>query len=111
MLEERNAVITNAEICLERGLLTSWITVEWSGGGQGFGGYHLGGPEQPAPHAGIWIHGVLRAAGVEAWSELVGKVVRIRHTHEKIHAIGRAIHGVGHAWFTPSDAFPPPGGE
>lgn len=48
-MEERNAVITSAEISLERGCLTSWIIVEWSGDDQGFGGYHLGGPGQPTP--------------------------------------------------------------
>ncbi len=100
---ERNALITEALLVMERGFLTSWITVEWSGGGQGFGGYVLARDETPSAHCGVWIRGVLAAAGVESWSDLKGKVVRIRHTPEKVHSIGHPIKD--DRWFTPSEAF------
>lgn len=101
-MQERNALITKATLELERGFLSSWITVEWSGGGQGFGGYVLDREDIPSKHCGIWIRGVLTAAGVESWEDLEGKVVRIRHTLDKIHAIG---HPIKDCWFTPSEAF------
>jgi len=113
-IEVVNAIIDSAHIKIERGfLLDSWIFVKYESGGQGFGGFVLGGigdekvpasrhAEQPNL-AAEWLVSVLRAAGVEKWSEVPGKVIRVRRDHE---GFGGRILGIGHAikddcWFMP----------
>lgn len=96
-----NARIRSANITVENhGILDAWVMLEWAGGGQGFGGWCLAG----GPHCAIFLVGVLRAAGVERWSDLAGCVVRIRHEEfGRIHAIGHAI--TDDCWFDPSAEF------
>lgn len=107
-VEIKNAVITNAELTIEdHGLLTAWLTLDYGGAGQGFGGYGLYLPKGFKFHAlaspaGHWIFRVLEVAGVEKWSRLVGKTVRVRCEHTKVHAIG---HIVKDDWFEPSADF------
>ena len=106
---ERNAIISHAELAEERGLLSSWITLDYGTGGQGFGGFSL---HLPPPYtyasltepnfAGHWIWRVMAVAGVSKWSQLVGKTVRVRHEHSRVEAIG---HIVKDDWFNPSDDF------
>jgi hypothetical protein len=104
-IEERTARITSTMLGYEEyhGVLTSMITMEWSGGGQGFGGYALGGP-----FTDWYIRGVLKAAGVKQWEDLKGQHVRIRHGHSMLYAIGNinndplADRIVGE-WFRPAD--------
>lgn len=100
--EERNALIESATLELERGVLTSWLHLSWDGGGQGFGGYVLAVGTPPGPHCGIWVREVLRVVGVDSWKDLPGRIVRIRHTPDKVHAIG---HPLRELWFEPALAF------
>jgi hypothetical protein len=110
-----NAIIEAATIGFDRDVfLSSWITLRFDAGGQGMGGFVLGGePGIPAGNhqsqanlAAEWIVGVLRAAEVDCWSKLPGKAVRVRRG---TGWSGRII-GIGHIvkndrWFEPEAAF------
>jgi hypothetical protein len=105
MIETCNAVITGASLTIaDHGVLSSFVSLSFSGGGQGFGGYALSVLEIPKGpnYAGIWIVRVLQIAGVTEWDQLRGKTVRIRHEHSKVHAIG---HIIEEDWFDPSVVF------
>lgn len=56
----------------DHGIFTSFIYLEWDGGGVGFGGYSLGG-ESAVPY----IKEILDVIGVEKWEDLKGKYCRI----------------------------------
>ena len=107
-----NAIIREATIGFDRGfILSAWLHLDYGGAGQGFGGYVLGGDpygeSRVAQHAeqpniaGEWIASILAVAGVEQWSELVGKVVRVECESGRVTGIG---HPVKDKWFRPSTA-------
>lgn len=67
-----NAIISLADIDIER-CLTFWIHLSYRAGGQGYGGYYLGGS-----FGCVAIQRLLEVVGVQRWSELQGKCVRVR---------------------------------
>lgn len=73
MSEIHNAQIKSTSLGYEgHGIMTSWLTLEWDGGGVGFGGYSLGGK------SGIdYIEEIMKVVGVERWEDLKGKYVRV----------------------------------
>jgi hypothetical protein len=106
---ERNAIITHAEITTEdHGLLSAWLTLDYGGTGQGFGGYSLYLPKSFNHHdakagfAGHFIWRVMEVAGVSRWSHLTGKTIRVRQSHSGVEAIG---HIVKDDWFSPREDF------
>jgi len=107
----RNAVIDGAEINFDRDCLSAWVHLDYGGSGQGFGGYvlllgpsytHRKASEEGPNYAGIFIEQVMRMAGVDAWSKLPGKTIRVRQTHSGIEAIGHIVKDV---WFWPREVF------
>ncbi len=106
--EIKNAVIKSAVIDMgDRGLLTAWLHLDYGGSGQGFGGYALYLPKSFSHHsidscAGHFLFRCMEVAGVEKWSDLPGKTVRVRATHTGVEAIG---HIVKDDWFCPADDF------
>lgn len=106
--ETKNAVIKGARIDTgDRNLLTAWIDLDYGGSGQSFGGHALYLPASYDNHellsyAGHFIFRVMEIAGVERWSDLVGKTVRVRGGHSRVSSIG---HIVKDDWFNPSADF------
>lgn len=106
-VEIKNAVITDVRFDVERGL-SVWITLDYGGSGQGFGGYLLYAPKGWVAHnkggdfTGHFIWRVLETAGVEEWSKLVGCTIRVKATFGKVEAIG---HIIKDKWFNPSEEF------
>lgn len=109
-LVERNAIIESATITSDdHGLLSSWLTLDYGGSGQGFGGYALYLPANFKNHdlrapnyAGHFIWRVMEIADVTRWEHLKGKTIRVRATHGGVEAIG---HIVKDDWFSPADDF------
>lgn len=114
MSEIKNAIITAATIGIERGfMLDSWLHLDYGNSGRGFGGFclhtlpkdgELYDADKTIPVAGHWIMKVLQIAGVESWSDLSGKTIRVKIDGEmgKIVAIG---HIVKDMWFNPREDF------
>jgi hypothetical protein len=109
-MEEKNAVITKASITnSDHGVLSAWLYLDYGGAGQGFGGYVLYLPKSYKHHddsnldcTGIFIWRCLQIAGVEEWSQLQGKTIRVRADHGGVEAIG---HIIKDDWFYPSKEF------
>lgn len=104
----KNAIIEAATLDIgERGFLDCWLTLDYGGSGQGFGGYVLYLPKSFDHHdllsaAGHFIYRVMEIAGVEKWNQLPGKTIRVLSSHSGIYAIG---HIVKEDWFNPSKDF------
>ncbi len=104
----KNAVIKSAELTFaDRGLLDCWITLDYGGSGQGFGGYALYLPKSFTHHsvmslAGHHIFRIMEIAGVEKWSQLVGKTIRVDGSFGGIKRIG---HIVKDDWYCPEMDF------
>lgn len=109
----KNAVIESAELTTaDRGLLDCWLTLNYGGSGQGFGGFALYLPKSWKHHslespAGHHIFRIMEIAGVEKWSQLKGKTIRVRTDSES--DLGGTIQAIGHIvkedWFCPEDDY------
>ena len=108
MIETKNAIIESASLSTgDRGFLDCWLTLDYGGSGQGFGGYVLYLPKSYGHHelksvAGHFIFRVMEVAGVDSWDKLKGRTIRVKSEHSKVHAIG---HIVRDDWFNPSEDF------
>lgn len=105
-----NAVIDKVTITNDRGLM-AWLMLDYGGTCQGFGGYILYAPEGWSAHespnlAGHFIYRCMEITGVEEWSKMVGKTIRVRRTNE---GLGGDIIAIGHIvkddWFNVKEEF------
>jgi len=102
-LEIKNAKITKVSLGFEdHGILTCWITLDYGGCVQGFGGYgfshrpkdkHIG-----APDLADYILGILTTLNVATWEQLPGTIIRAEADHAGVHRIG---HALKEQWFNP----------
>jgi hypothetical protein len=109
----KNAVIEGATITSDdHGLLSAWLTLNYGGSGQGFGGFALYLPKSFAHHelksvAGHFIWRCMEVADVTEWSKLKGKTVRVETDVDS--EFGGMIVAIGHIvkddWFNPSKDF------
>jgi hypothetical protein len=108
--ELKNAIITAADLTTaDHGVLSAWLSLDYGGRGQGFGGYALYLPKTFDHHtlestAGHFIFRVMEIAGVSRWEELPGKTIRVKATHGGVIEIG---HIVKDDWFNPEKDFAP----
>lgn len=109
----KNAIIESVSIDDgDRGLLTAWLTLDYGGSCQGFGGFSLYLPKDYKHHtmqvnyAGHFIYRCLQIAGVSSWDKLKGKTIRVKSDKE---GLGGKIIAIGHIvkddWFNPSEDF------
>ena len=105
--EIRNAVIVDARIYFDRGMLTAWLDLDYGSSVQGFGGFALWTPSamravKPTAHAGQFLARCIQVADAESWGRIVGRTVRASCSHERVEAIG---HIVKEDWFNPQNDF------
>lgn len=101
-METGNAIIKRATLTTEDyGILSAWLTLDYGGSGQSFGGYSLYSPGSPdqASIGGYFIYRIMQVVGVTEWSELAGTAIRVRASHERVEAIGNIIKD---DWFEPA---------
>ena len=106
--EVKNAIIESAKITTDdHGCLSAWISLDYGGTGQGFGGYVLYLPMLFKHHdmnsvAGHFIWRGMEVAGVTEWDKLAGKAIRVKARDDGVKAIG---HIVNDDWFEPGVDF------
>lgn len=87
-----NAIISSADLEFAHGCLSSIVFVEAQSRTQGYGGYCLYSPEvDRGKAAGLFIWRVMQIAGVDRWSRVDGRPVRIEIKDDMIVAIGHII--------------------
>ena len=92
-METKNAVITTARIFIEdHGILTCFIDLDYGDSRQGFGGY------DNRENLALFVSEILKVVGVNNWSDLPGKTIRVVGTHSKIESIGHIVKDI---FFTP----------
>ena len=66
----KNARITKAQITkADHGILTVWVTLDYGGSGQGFGGYVCYNPNFPDDCTGKFLWRLMEIAGVNSFEE------------------------------------------
>lgn len=104
-IERRNAEIESTMLGFEdHGILTCFLTLNYGGSGQGFGGFVLDSwDEEESRRVGIAygmesIRQILKVVGVEKWEQLRGQRIRVEMDGSRVHRIG---HFLEDKWFDP----------
>lgn len=102
----KNAIIKDVKVMIEdHGLLSCYVTLDYDGSAQCFGGYELYNPHfkhVSKNKAGLWFFRLMEAVGVYNLDDLKGKAVRAYADNNKIYALG---HIVKDEWFNPQNEF------
>jgi hypothetical protein len=99
--EIKNAIIKSATINNEDGFLTIFLTLDYGGSDQGFGGYNLYTPKikYNSNFSGHFIWRCMEVAGVSRWEKIVGKAIRVKASRGNVKQIGHIVKTI---WFDPS---------
>lgn len=90
-----NAIIRKVDLDFER-FPTFWLHCDLPIGCQGFGGIIYGDHDGNFTYA---IKQILKIVGVDNWSQLQGRPIRVDREHVKIHRIGNYLKD---EWFDPA---------
>lgn len=84
------------------GFLTFNLTLDYGGSCQVFGNYALYNHSWPREKdiSGWFVNRVLEITESNSINDICFKNIRVRQTHEKVHAIG---HIIKDEWFDPSE--------
>lgn len=102
--EIKNAVIKGFHFDLDHGL-SAYLSLDYGGSGQGFGGYLLYSEKSwknSANYCGHFVYKVLTVAGVEDIAQLKGKAIRVAIENGLAVGIGHIIED---KWFFPKKDF------
>ena len=102
-IEECNAIVTDYSLYLHNGFaLTLTIGLKYGDGFecQCFGDWVLqsANKKEYLSPAGFYIKRVMEICGAENIEDIVGKYIRVKHTSNKVYAIGNIIDD---DWFNP----------
>lgn len=108
--EIKNAIIEGTQLGSsgDRGIFSSWLTLNYGGSGQGFGGFALDsyskekGKRIPHMALAIWVSRILEVTKIADWEKLKGTPIRVITENDKIIGIGNFIED---KWFYPVDEF------
>lgn len=93
-MQVRNAIITEAFLGKKGDALIAVLALDYGGGvTQNFGGFPLS-----SGMAELFVSDVLTAAGVQSWSNLIGRAVRVEQDEKQVYRIGHIVRDV---WFNP----------
>lgn len=115
MKEIRNALIESTMLGWEdHGILTCWLTLDYSGAGQGFGGWGLDEPKfendnrngkflgRFGTNFGMqFVASIMKAVGAESWEKLKGMHCRVDIGEDG--RIARIGHFLKDQWFDPKE--------
>lgn len=93
--EVLNAKITGTELGGDERGPSFWLSLDYGGSGQGFGGYRLGGT-----FTHYVIMGILDTLEVARWEDLKGKPCRAKIEDGTVVSVG---HYLKDQWFTPKE--------
>lgn len=110
-----NAIVESATIQLDHScFLCVWLSLDYCGSGQGFGGHVLGGVSdvsagdhrnQPNLAAEAIVR-IMEVCGVDKWKNIPGKTIRVKRTTD---GLGGDIIAIGHIvkdiWYDPKKTF------
>lgn len=109
MITETNAVIKSTSLGYSgHGIFSCWLHLDYSGSGQGFGGYALDTPakidgkhsyRKGTEYGMEFIRRIMKAVDVQTWEELPGTHVRVMAKHNSVIAI---THILKDQWFYPA---------
>jgi len=108
-MEIKNAIIEKTTLGKEdHGIMTAFLTLNYGGSGQGFGGYSFDRYDKKqkrrigSSYGCEFIMRVLKVVGVNNWEDLEGKHIRVKADSGKVYAIGNIIED---EWFSPEDLY------
>jgi hypothetical protein len=106
----KNAIIESTKLGFDRGFFNFWLTLDYGGSGQSFGGYTLDEYSKETNEREGHAFGtdcliqILKTVDVESWEQLKGKNIRAILSDDTFSA---KILGIGHIikdkWFIISE--------
>ena len=107
-METKNARIVSVSLTrADHGCFSIWLTLDYGGSGQGFGGFALDGPynntlkrREANKALGYFVMRVLDVVDVDSWEKVAGNNIRVRASLDKVEAIGNFLED---RWFCPRE--------
>ena len=103
-MEIYNAIIRIASISYDQGFVSAWLTLDYGGEGQGFGGFKLYKPKGEKDYLGYFVYRCFQTLEVNEWNDLINLAIRVKKKtlEDEVYAIG---HIIKDQWFSPIEEF------